>query len=135
MKLPLAGLRIIAVEQYRGDKGRLASRGQLTRDLDAVLENPFAQGQGRTMEAPHPTHGTIRTLACPVRSPQSEDCVGIAPAWGEHMVELLGELACDDSRARLLRPEPMPGGWTALMGKPSIDRARAMLAHTRQEAP
>jgi crotonobetainyl-CoA:carnitine CoA-transferase CaiB-like acyl-CoA transferase len=44
------------------------------------------------MEAQHPTPGTIRTLACPIRSPQSEPRVGIAPKLGEHTGELMAEL-------------------------------------------
>lgn len=105
---------------YCDYKARLANREQLTRDMDAVfgtaptqawierlagkvpvapvydvaqaLENPFAHEQRRIMEAPHPTRGTIRTLACPIRSPQSEPRVGIAPKMGEHTRELLSEL-------------------------------------------
>ena len=105
---------------YCDYRARLAHREQLTRDMDAVfgtattqawierlagkvpvapvydvaqaLENPFAHEQGRIMEAPHPTRGTIRTLACPIRSPQSEPRVGIAPKMGEHTRELLSEL-------------------------------------------
>ena len=105
---------------YRDYKARLAHREQLTRDMDAVfgtattqawierlagkvpvapvydvaqaLENPFAHEQGRIMEAAHPTRGTIRTMACPIRSPQSEPRVGIAPSMGEHTRELLAEL-------------------------------------------
>lgn len=105
---------------YCDYQSRLAHRDQLTRDMDAVfgtattqawierlagkvpvapvydvaqaLENPFAHEQGRIMEAAHPTRGTIRTLACPIRSPQSEPRVGIAPKMGEHTRELLAEL-------------------------------------------
>jgi len=105
---------------YGDYKSRLAHREQLTRDMDAVfgtattqawierlagkvpvapvydvqqaLENPFAHEQGRIMEAAHPTRGTIRTLACPIRSPQSAPRVGIAPKMGEHTRELLAEL-------------------------------------------
>ena len=108
---------------YCDYKARLAHREQLTRDMDAVfgtattrawierlagkvpvapvydvaqaLENPFAHEQGRIMEAAHPTRGTIRTMACPIRSPQSEARVGIAPRMGEHTRELLAELGYD----------------------------------------
>lgn len=105
---------------YCDYKSRLAHRDQLTRDLDAVfgeattqawierlagkvpvapvydvaqaLDNTFAHEQGRIMEAQHPTRGTIRTLACPIRSPQSEPRVGIAPKLGEHTRDLMAEL-------------------------------------------
>jgi len=109
---------------YRDYQARLANREQLTRDLDAVfstattaawierlsgrvpvapvydvaeaLENPFAHEQGRILEAPHPARGSIRTLACPIRSPQSAPRVGIAPALGEHTREILIGLGYED---------------------------------------
>lgn len=115
---------------YCDYKSRLANREQLTRDLDAVfgtattqawiarlagkvpvspvydvaqaLENPFATEQGRIMEAQHPLRGTIRTLACPIRCPQSQERVGIAPALGEHTGQLLAELGYQEQDVQAL---------------------------------
>lgn len=67
-------------------------------DVAQALENPFAHEQGRVMQAPHPTRGTIRTLACPIRCPGEPDLVGIAPALGEHTEPLLAGLGYDRAR-------------------------------------
>ncbi len=115
---------------YRDYKARLANRDKLTQALDEILgkettatwlerlsgkvpvapvydvaqalDNPFAEEQGRVMSAPHPTRGTIRTLASPIRCPQSDERVGIAPALGEHTRELLDELGFDEQRVQAL---------------------------------
>jgi len=115
---------------YADYKARLANREALTADLDRVfsrhttaewmsrlsgkvpvspvydvaqaLDNGFAREQGRVMEAVHPTRGTIRTLASPIRCPQSEERVGIAPALGANTQELLAELGVDDARLQAL---------------------------------
>jgi crotonobetainyl-CoA:carnitine CoA-transferase CaiB-like acyl-CoA transferase len=115
---------------YGDYRARLANREQLTSALDEVfsgattaawierlagkvpvapvfdvaqaLENPFAGEQGRVLSAPHPVRGTIRTPASPIRCPQSEERIGIAPALGEHTQELLAELGVDDARMRAL---------------------------------
>jgi succinate--hydroxymethylglutarate CoA-transferase len=111
---------------FRDYPARLANRGRLTRELDAVLgtatteawlkrlagivpvapvydvaqalDNPFAQEQGRILEADHPLRGTIRTLACPIRCPGEPDLAGIAPALGEHTEALLKGLGYDRAR-------------------------------------
>jgi succinate---hydroxymethylglutarate CoA-transferase len=108
---------------YCNYKARLANRDRLTRELDAVLgtattaewlkrlsgivpaapvydvaqalENPFAREQGRILEADHPLHGKIRTLACPIRCPGEADLAGIAPTLGEHTEALLAGLGYD----------------------------------------
>lgn len=115
---------------YRDYKVRLANRDRLTQELDAVLgtattaawlaklegqvpvapvydvaqalENPFVQEQGRVMRAPHPTRGTIRTLACPIRCPGEEELIGIAPALGADNREILGGLGYDEARIEAL---------------------------------
>ncbi len=115
---------------YCNYEARLAHREQLTEALDAVLgqastatwidrlagkvpvapvydvaqalENPFAHEQGRIMTAPHPQRGSIRTVACPIRCPQSEERIGIAPALGEHTRDLLEGLGYDEDRIQAL---------------------------------
>ncbi|MEK9775835.1 MAG: CoA transferase [Quisquiliibacterium sp.] len=117
--------------EFGNYRGRLANRDKLTRALDKVfgtattaewverlagkvpvapvydvaqaLENPFANEQGRIMQAPHPARGSIRTLACPIRCPESEERVGIAPALGEHTDELLESLGYDAKRIEQLK--------------------------------
>jgi succinate---hydroxymethylglutarate CoA-transferase len=115
---------------YGSYKGRLAHRERLTQDLDRVLgakttqewvsqlagkvpvapvydvaqalDNPFAAEQGRIMSAPHPTRGTIRTLAAPIRCPQSDERIGAAPELGAHTEALLAELGYDAARRQAL---------------------------------
>ncbi|MEO8278962.1 MAG: CoA transferase [Ideonella sp.] len=116
--------------EYGNYSGRLEHRERLTQDLDAVLgqattatwierlagqvpvapvydvaqalESPFAQAEGRIMTAPHPSRGSIRTVAGPFRCAQAEERIGIAPALGEHNDELLRGLGYDDARIAAL---------------------------------
>ena len=115
---------------YRNYKVRLANRHRLTEELDQVLgtattaqwlaklegkvpvapvydiaqalENPFVQEQERVMEAPHPTRGTIKTLACPIRCPGEDELIGIAPRLGADNREILGGLGYDEARIEAL---------------------------------
>lgn len=115
---------------YGSYKGRLEHRERLTKELDAVLgqaptavwmerlagkvpvapvhdvaqalESPFAQAEGRIMTAPHPSRGSIRTVASPFRCAKAEERIGIAPALGEHNQELLRGLGYDDARIAAL---------------------------------
>ena len=106
--------------RYCNFKARLAHRDQLTEELDAVLstrttaqwlqhfagqvpaapvndigqalDNPFARAQGLIVEAPHPTRGSIQTLACPIRCPGESLPRVIAPRLGAHNQSVLGPL-------------------------------------------
>lgn len=115
-----------ACAHYANYKARLANRDQLTSELDAVLgtattaqwlerlagtvpvapvydvaqalDNPFVLEQGCIMEASHPTRGTIRMVASPIRCAGETVKIGIAPTLGEHTSELLHELGYDEAR-------------------------------------
>lgn len=106
--------------RYCNFKARLAHRDRLTEELDAVLstrttaqwlqhfagqvpaapvndigqalDNPFARAQGLIVEAPHPTRGSIQTLACPIRCPGESLPRAIAPRLGAHNQSVLGPL-------------------------------------------
>jgi crotonobetainyl-CoA:carnitine CoA-transferase CaiB-like acyl-CoA transferase len=114
-------------------KQRLANRDKLTRVLDGIfgekttaqwmeqlagvvpaapvydvkqaLDNPFIYEQQRVLEAPHPSRGTISTIACPVRVNGQPDLVGIAPALGEDTEDVLHGLGYDEARIRKLRED------------------------------
>ena len=106
--------------RYCNFKARLAHRDLLTEELDAMLstrttaqwlqhfagqvpaapvndvgqalDNPFARAQGLIVEAPHPTRGSIQTLACPIRCPGETLPRAIAPRLGAHNQSVLGPL-------------------------------------------
>ncbi len=71
-------------------------------DLAQALENPFVTEHGRLQTLAHPTRGTYRMVAPPVRT--GEDAPARpAPALGEHTETLLQELGYDGARIRALR--------------------------------
>lgn len=74
-------------------------------DLAQALDNPFAMERDCIMQAPHPTQGTIRTMASPIRSPQSVERVGIAPELGADTDSLLQELGYDAASIARLRDQ------------------------------
>ena len=115
---------------YRDYAARLAHRGRLSDEVDAVLgeattahwlatlegkvpvapvydvaealESPFVREQGRVMEAAHPTRGTVRTMACPIRCPGEDERVGIAPAMGADTEQILRGLGYDSGHIAAL---------------------------------
>lgn len=74
-------------------------------DVAQALDNPFAMERGCIMQAPHPTQGTIRTMASPIRSAQSVERVGIAPDLGADTDSLLQELGYDAASIARLRDQ------------------------------
>jgi len=72
-------------------------------DLAQALENPFVTDHGRLQTLPHPTRGSYRMLAPPVRCAGDEPPARAAPGLGEHTVALLGELGYDAARIQALR--------------------------------
>jgi crotonobetainyl-CoA:carnitine CoA-transferase CaiB-like acyl-CoA transferase len=72
-------------------------------DLAQALENPFVTEHGRLQTLPHPTRGSFRMIAPPVRCAGDEPPARPAPALGEHTEALLGELGYDGARIRALR--------------------------------
>ncbi|HLB14336.1 MAG TPA: CoA transferase [Burkholderiales bacterium] len=72
-------------------------------DLAQALENPFVTEHGRLQTLPHPTRGTYRMVAPPVRCPGDEAPARPAPALGEQTETLLAELGYDGARIRALR--------------------------------
>lgn len=74
-------------------------------DVAQALDNPFAAERACIMQAPHPTRGTIRTMASPIRSPQSVERVGIAPELGADTDSLLQELGYDAAAIARLRDQ------------------------------
>jgi crotonobetainyl-CoA:carnitine CoA-transferase CaiB-like acyl-CoA transferase len=72
-------------------------------DLQQALENPFVTGHGRLQTLPHPTKGSYRMVAPPVRCPGEDAPARPAPALGEHTDELLREIGYDEGRIRALR--------------------------------
>jgi crotonobetainyl-CoA:carnitine CoA-transferase CaiB-like acyl-CoA transferase len=72
-------------------------------DLAQALENPFVTEHGRLQTLPHPTRGSFRMVAPPVRCPGDEAPARPAPGLGEHTDVLLRGLGYDDARIRALR--------------------------------
>lgn len=72
-------------------------------DIAQALDSPFVKEQQRIVEAEHPAHGRIRTLACPIRCPGEALPAGIAPALGADTESLLEALGLDSARIAQLR--------------------------------
>ena len=72
-------------------------------DLPQALENPFVTEHGRLQTLPHPTRGSFRMVASPVRCGSEEPPAHPAPGLGAHTEELLREIGYDNARIRALR--------------------------------
>jgi crotonobetainyl-CoA:carnitine CoA-transferase CaiB-like acyl-CoA transferase len=72
-------------------------------DLPQALENPFVTEHGRLQTLPHPTRGSFRMVASPVRCGSEEPPAHPAPGLGAHTEELLQEIGYDNARIRALR--------------------------------
>ena len=72
-------------------------------DLPQALENPFVTEHGRLQTLPHPTRGSFRMVATPVRCGSEEPPAYPAPGLGAHTEELLQEIGYDNARIRALR--------------------------------
>jgi len=72
-------------------------------DLAQALENPFVTEHGRLQTLEHPTRGTYRLVAPPVRCADAEAPARPAPALGEHTRELLADIGYDEERIERLK--------------------------------
>jgi crotonobetainyl-CoA:carnitine CoA-transferase CaiB-like acyl-CoA transferase len=72
-------------------------------DLARALENPFVTENGRLQNLPHPTRGSYRMVAPPVRCAGEDPPACPAPALGEHTEALLRQIGYDRSRIEALR--------------------------------
>ena len=107
--------------RFSNFKARLANRGELTKEMDAVLstrtsdewmqflagkvpvapvydvaqalDNPYVRTHDMIVDVPHPVRGSIQTIACPVSCPGDELPCRPAPRLGAHNEEILGPLA------------------------------------------
>jgi crotonobetainyl-CoA:carnitine CoA-transferase CaiB-like acyl-CoA transferase len=69
-------------------------------EVETALRDPQAQARGSIVETKHPTLGTVRQVATPLRVGAEAAPVTPAPARGEHTEEVLVEL-CAYSRERV----------------------------------
>jgi len=72
-------------------------------DLAQALENPFVTENGRLQTLPHPSRGSYRMVAPPVRCEGEVPPARPAPALGEHTEPLLRDIGYDAARIRALR--------------------------------
>ncbi len=72
-------------------------------NLAQALENSFVTEHGRLQTLPHPTKGTYRMVAAPVRCAGEAAPARGAPALGEHTEPLLREIGYDDARIEALK--------------------------------
>jgi crotonobetainyl-CoA:carnitine CoA-transferase CaiB-like acyl-CoA transferase len=72
-------------------------------DLAQALENPFVTEHDRLQEVPHPTRGSYRMVAPPVRCAGEAAPARPAPALGEHTEDLLREIGYDGARIKALK--------------------------------
>ncbi len=107
-------------DRFGDFKARLAHRDELTEALDAVLltdtteawmgkfggrvpaspvhdigsalDAPFARARGTIARVPHPTRGTIGTVACPIRCPGETPPLRPGPALGADNDDILGAI-------------------------------------------
>jgi formyl-CoA transferase len=62
------------------------------QDTAEVLDDPHLNARGAITTIEHPTRGTFRLPACPVRLSASEAVTTPAPLAGQHTVEILAEV-------------------------------------------
>ncbi len=72
-------------------------------DIAQALDNPFVAEEGRLQSLTHPTDGTYRMVANPVRSSEGETPSQPAPGLGQHTNDLLNELGYSKERIDGLR--------------------------------
>ena len=72
-------------------------------DSAQALDNPFVAEEGRLQSLTHPTDGTYRMVANPVRSSEGETPSHPAPGLGQHTNDLLDELGYSKERIDGLR--------------------------------
>ena len=72
-------------------------------DIAQALDNPFVAEEGRLQSLTHPTDGTYRMVANPVRSSEGESPSDPAPGLGQHTNDLLGELGYSQEHIDALR--------------------------------
>ena len=72
-------------------------------DLAQALDNPFVTEHGRLQTLPHPTKGSYRMVAPPVRCAGEEAPARPAPGLGDHTEALLREIGYDGARIQALR--------------------------------
>ena len=72
-------------------------------DLAQALENPFVTDHSCLQTLPHPTKGSYRMVAPPVRCEGEAAPARPAPALGEHTEALLREIGYDSARIQALR--------------------------------
>jgi crotonobetainyl-CoA:carnitine CoA-transferase CaiB-like acyl-CoA transferase len=70
-------------------------------DVAGALADPQAVARGAVVEHEHPTFGTVRTIASPLRVGEEEPPAVRAPFRGEHTFEVLAEL-CGYGRERIV---------------------------------
>ena len=67
-------------------------------EFDEVLEGDYARERGMVLELDHPLEGKVRQLSSPFRlSDTAPTFRRFAPVLGEHTVEVLRSLGCNDS--------------------------------------
>ena len=72
-------------------------------DIAQALDNPFVAERNRLQSLTHPTMGTYRMVANPVRSSEGESPSDPAPGLGQHTNDLLGELGYSQEHIDALR--------------------------------
>jgi crotonobetainyl-CoA:carnitine CoA-transferase CaiB-like acyl-CoA transferase len=72
-------------------------------NLAQALDSPFVTEHGRLQTLPHPTKGSCRMVAPPVRCTGEEAPAHPAPALGEHTEALLREIGYDGARIQALK--------------------------------
>jgi crotonobetainyl-CoA:carnitine CoA-transferase CaiB-like acyl-CoA transferase len=72
-------------------------------DVGEALDAPFVRDQGRIVDVDHPSRGTVRMLASPVRCSDADIQYRPAPKLGEDADDILREAGYSDHRIEELR--------------------------------